>query len=59
MYKQECWPKKQLMEDEGLESVCQSSAASCRVGQGVEKVMKGGRVVKESRDRPPGKGTVT
>jgi len=42
--------KKQLIEDEGLESVCQSSAASCRVGQGVEKVMKGGGV-KESRDR--------
>jgi len=34
--------KKKLMEDKGLESVCQSSAASCRVGQGVEKVMKGG-----------------
>merc|ERR1712223_1833980 len=39
------------MEDKGLESVCQSSAASCRVGQGVEKVMKGGGGVKESRDR--------
>jgi len=34
--------KKKLMEDKGLESVCQSSAASCRVGQGVEKVIKGG-----------------